>query len=121
MWAPAGILLNRLLKLLTASAGAIRGGEPRLYLGDQHESQSKVDAKALTSARSVTTKIYNRESGGGEHCQLGVPLSERRSDRLVIGEVREWTLSRAFAFHPSLLVKRMKRKGRKIKTLSLHD
>jgi dipeptidyl aminopeptidase/acylaminoacyl peptidase len=27
--------------------------------------------KALTSARSVTTKIYNRASGGAEHCQVG--------------------------------------------------
>lgn len=27
--------------------------------------------KALVNARSVTTKIYNRESGGAEHCQLG--------------------------------------------------
>jgi alpha-beta hydrolase superfamily lysophospholipase len=27
--------------------------------------------KALTSARSVTTKIYDRASGGAEHCQLG--------------------------------------------------
>ena len=26
---------------------------------------------ALTSARSVTTKIYDRASGGAEHCQLG--------------------------------------------------
>ena len=29
--------------------------------------------EALTSARSVTTKIYDRESGGAEHCQLGAP------------------------------------------------
>jgi alpha-beta hydrolase superfamily lysophospholipase len=27
--------------------------------------------KELTSARSVTTKIYDRASGGAEHCQLG--------------------------------------------------
>jgi pimeloyl-ACP methyl ester carboxylesterase len=27
--------------------------------------------KALTSARSVTTEIYDRASGGAEHCQLG--------------------------------------------------
>jgi alpha-beta hydrolase superfamily lysophospholipase len=27
--------------------------------------------KALTSARSVTTKIYDRASGGAEHCQFG--------------------------------------------------
>ncbi len=27
--------------------------------------------KALTAARSVTTKIYDRASGGAEHCQLG--------------------------------------------------
>jgi pimeloyl-ACP methyl ester carboxylesterase len=27
--------------------------------------------KALTSARSVTTKVYDRASGGAEHCQLG--------------------------------------------------
>jgi dienelactone hydrolase len=27
--------------------------------------------EALTSARSVTTKIYDRASGGAEHCQLG--------------------------------------------------
>jgi len=26
---------------------------------------------ALTSARSVTTRIYDRASGGAEHCQLG--------------------------------------------------
>jgi alpha-beta hydrolase superfamily lysophospholipase len=28
-------------------------------------------ANALTAARSVTTKIYDRASGGAEHCQLG--------------------------------------------------
>jgi alpha-beta hydrolase superfamily lysophospholipase len=27
--------------------------------------------KALTAARSITTKIYDRASGGAEHCQLG--------------------------------------------------
>jgi dienelactone hydrolase len=27
--------------------------------------------KALTGARSVTTKIYDRASGGAEHCQFG--------------------------------------------------
>lgn len=27
--------------------------------------------KALTAARSVTTRIYDRASGGAEHCQLG--------------------------------------------------
>jgi hypothetical protein len=27
--------------------------------------------KALTSARSVTTRVYDRASGGAEHCQLG--------------------------------------------------
>ncbi len=27
--------------------------------------------KALTAARSVTTKIYDRASGGAEHCQIG--------------------------------------------------
>jgi hypothetical protein len=27
--------------------------------------------RALTSARSVTTKIYDRASGDAEHCQLG--------------------------------------------------
>jgi dienelactone hydrolase len=26
---------------------------------------------ALTAARSVTTKVYDRASGGAEHCQLG--------------------------------------------------
>jgi pimeloyl-ACP methyl ester carboxylesterase len=33
----------------------------------------QVDAfqKSLTHARSVTTKIFDRESGGGEHCQIG--------------------------------------------------
>ena len=35
--------------------------------------QVKQMQEALTSARSVTTKIYDRESGGGEHCQMGVP------------------------------------------------
>ena len=35
-------------------------------VGDQFES-------ALTSARSVTTKIYDRASGGAEHSQLGAP------------------------------------------------
>jgi hypothetical protein len=28
-------------------------------------------AQALTHARSVTTHIYDRASGGSEHCQLG--------------------------------------------------
>jgi dienelactone hydrolase len=27
--------------------------------------------KALTGARSITTRVYDRESGGAEHCQLG--------------------------------------------------
>jgi alpha-beta hydrolase superfamily lysophospholipase len=33
----------------------------------------QVDAfqKSLTHARSVTTKIFDRESGGSEHCQIG--------------------------------------------------
>ena len=35
--------------------------------------QVKQMQEALTSARSVTTKIYDRESGGAEHCQLGAP------------------------------------------------
>lgn len=26
---------------------------------------------ALVAARSVTTKLYDRASGGAEHCQLG--------------------------------------------------
>ncbi len=29
--------------------------------------------QALTSARSVTTKVYDRDSGGAEHCQSGAP------------------------------------------------
>jgi alpha-beta hydrolase superfamily lysophospholipase len=29
--------------------------------------------KSLTNARSVTTVMYDRASGGGEHCQLGAP------------------------------------------------
>jgi alpha-beta hydrolase superfamily lysophospholipase len=33
--------------------------------------QVKQMQEALTSARSVTTKIYDRESGGAEHCQAG--------------------------------------------------
>ena len=33
--------------------------------------QIKSMQEALTSARSVTTKIYDRESGGGYHCQMG--------------------------------------------------
>ena len=33
--------------------------------------QVKSFQDALTSARSVTTKVYDRESGGAEHCQLG--------------------------------------------------
>ena len=35
--------------------------------------QVKQMQEALTSARSVTTKIYDRESGGAEHCQMGAP------------------------------------------------
>jgi alpha-beta hydrolase superfamily lysophospholipase len=35
--------------------------------------QVKSMQDALTSARSVTTKIYDRESGGAEHCQQGAP------------------------------------------------
>ena len=33
----------------------------------------QVDAfqKSLTHARSVTTKVFDRESGGGGHCQIG--------------------------------------------------
>lgn len=34
-------------------------------------AQVKQMQEALTSARSVTTKIYDRESGGAEHCQMG--------------------------------------------------
>jgi hypothetical protein len=29
--------------------------------------------QALTGARSVTTVVYDHESGGGEHCQVGAP------------------------------------------------
>jgi len=36
-------------------------------------NQVKQMQEALTSARSVTTKIYDRESGGREHCQMGAP------------------------------------------------
>ncbi len=35
--------------------------------------QVKLMQEALTSARSVTTKVYDRESGGAEHCQMGAP------------------------------------------------
>jgi len=35
--------------------------------------QVKLMQEALSSARSVTTKIYERESGGAEHCQMGAP------------------------------------------------
>lgn len=33
--------------------------------------QVKQFENSLTQARSVTTVVYDRESGGGEHCQLG--------------------------------------------------
>jgi len=35
--------------------------------------QVKSMQEALTSACSVTTKIYDQESGGAEHCQMGAP------------------------------------------------
>lgn len=34
-------------------------------------SQTEAFRSQLTQARSVTTRIYDRESGGAEHCQLG--------------------------------------------------
>jgi hypothetical protein len=33
--------------------------------------QVKQFENSLTQARSVTTVVYDRESGGAEHCQLG--------------------------------------------------
>jgi dienelactone hydrolase len=33
--------------------------------------QVKKFENSLTQARSVTTVVYDRESGGAEHCQLG--------------------------------------------------
>ncbi|HTV86803.1 MAG TPA: alpha/beta hydrolase [Dyella sp.] len=35
--------------------------------------QAGMFAKSLTHARSVTTVMFDRESGGGEHCQMGAP------------------------------------------------
>ncbi|MBE1159830.1 alpha/beta hydrolase family protein [Dyella acidiphila] len=35
--------------------------------------QAKAFALSLTAARSVTNIVYDRASGGGEHCQIGAP------------------------------------------------
>ncbi len=45
------------------------GGEDQFIPGDQVEQFQK----ALVNARSVTTRIYDRASGGHEHSQLGAP------------------------------------------------
>jgi alpha-beta hydrolase superfamily lysophospholipase len=55
-------------------AGRIAGDVLILAGADDHFvpiEQAHQFAQALTRARSVTTRIYDRASGGGEHCQLG--------------------------------------------------
>jgi alpha-beta hydrolase superfamily lysophospholipase len=48
---------------------ALAGADDHFVPGDQ------IDAfrKSLTNAHSVTTVMYDRASGGSEHCQLGAP------------------------------------------------
>ncbi len=61
---------------LTGVAQRIKGDVLLLAGQEDHFvpiEQVKQMQEALTSARSVTTKIYDRESGGGEHCQMGAP------------------------------------------------
>ncbi|WP_425478445.1 alpha/beta hydrolase family protein [Dyella dinghuensis] len=59
---------------LASVASRITGDVLILAGADDHfVPLDQVDAfqKSLTHARSVTTKVFDRESGGGEHCQIG--------------------------------------------------
>lgn len=47
----------------------LAGAEDQFIPGDQVAKFQK----ALVNARSVTTKVYDRASGGHEHSQLGAP------------------------------------------------
>jgi alpha-beta hydrolase superfamily lysophospholipase len=61
---------------LAGVAHRIRGDVLILAGAEDHlvpVSQVAAFQKALTNARSVTVRIYHRESGGAEHCQLGAP------------------------------------------------
>jgi dienelactone hydrolase len=60
--------------VLTDVAGRITGDVLILAGADDHFvplSQVTAFEQALSAARSVTTRVYDRASGGAEHCQLG--------------------------------------------------
>ena len=73
---PAGVLEAFKAYSLAPVAGQIRGDVPVLPGADDHFVplvQVEQFEQALTGARSVTTVVYDHESGGGEHCQVGAP------------------------------------------------
>lgn len=47
----------------------LAGADDHFVPGDQ----ASAFAKGLTRARSVTTVVFDQDSGGGEHCQMGAP------------------------------------------------
>jgi len=65
-------------KPYTLAGVAERINQDVLILGGTDDSLIPLDQiekyqRALVNARSVTTKVYDRASGGHEHSQLGAP------------------------------------------------
>jgi dienelactone hydrolase len=61
---------------LAPVAGQIRGDVLILAGGEDHFvpiEQVEAFKQSLTHARSVTAVVYDRASGGAEHCQVGAP------------------------------------------------
>jgi alpha-beta hydrolase superfamily lysophospholipase len=73
---PAAVLEAFKAYSLAPVAGRIRGDVLIMAGADDHfVPVAQVDEfkKSLTGARSVTTVVFDRESGGSEHCQIGAP------------------------------------------------
>ena len=59
--------LENVAQRITGDVLILAGGEDHFVPA----RQVKQFETSLTRARSVTTVVYDRESGGAEHCQLG--------------------------------------------------
>jgi hypothetical protein len=58
---------------LSSSVGSLASGAEPIASDDHFVpvEQVKQFESRLTQTRSITSVIYDRESGGAEHCQLG--------------------------------------------------
>lgn len=54
---------------ITGDVLILVGEEDHFITADQDDKYRQ----SLTHARSVTTVVFDKASGGGEHCQIGAP------------------------------------------------